>query len=221
MGYQWSFANTYNNRMGKYKTEAEYDFIEQNIIENSKILDVGGGSGRFSIPLHNLGNDVTVVEQSKEALKMLSEQNPAIKTVQSDFMEFECSRKFDIIIAIEVTIYFEDWDLFFAKINSLLKKEGKFIFSVINPGSWRFLLRKFYNKFNDHSYFNYYYLSEIKNLLSKNLFEINSMEGFYWLPFNLTSNNPLVDFFVKTERILGLNKIISQSPWIMISATKK
>ena len=51
--YVWDQNNPegYYNRMGFYKTQIELQFITNNLNKNSSILDLGGGSGRFALPL--------------------------------------------------------------------------------------------------------------------------------------------------------------------------
>src|SRR5690606_6559475 len=70
--YLWDVDNPrgYGNAMGRYKTARELAFILEYIRgENLAILDVGGGSGRFAVPLANRGHRITVADISEEALK--------------------------------------------------------------------------------------------------------------------------------------------------------
>ena len=139
MTYIWDISNpkTYNNKMGVYKFKVEYKFIQSQLTSNCSILDIGGGSGRIAIPILNLGYSVTVIEKSEEALQILSKRNPKINVILCDFMEYQSKTKYEIILAIEVLQYINDWDLFFTKISNHLIDNGKFIFTTINPNSWR------------------------------------------------------------------------------------
>ncbi len=91
MSYVWDVSNpnSYNNKMGKYKYEIEYSFITKYLIPNSNILDLGGGSGRFAIPIHNMGYDITVLGKNLEALDILKKINSKICTAHCDFMKYE------------------------------------------------------------------------------------------------------------------------------------
>jgi 2-polyprenyl-3-methyl-5-hydroxy-6-metoxy-1,4-benzoquinol methylase len=222
MSYVWDVSNpsSYNNKMGKYKYQIEFDFILKYLTKECNILDVGGGSGRFAIPIHNLGYDITVLEKSEEALDILHKKNSQIKTINNDFMEYNLDQKYDLIIAIEVITYINDWTLFFEKINSNLNTGGRFIFTTANPKSWRFLMRKLYNKFKDYSYYNYHTIDDIKQIIGNRTLTLEEVKGFYWLPFKLNSNNFSIDFFITIERLLGLKYFISQSPWLIISLKK-
>lgn len=58
MNYNWDVSDplAYNNKMGHYKTKIENDFILKYLTKGcNTILDIGGGSGRFAIPIYNLG----------------------------------------------------------------------------------------------------------------------------------------------------------------------
>ncbi len=59
----------------------------------------------------------------------------------------------------------------------------------------------------------------IELLESCNL-KIESIEGMNWIPLPLKSNSKFVKVFEFIERNLGLSKIISQSPWLLISVKK-
>jgi len=71
--YLWDEDNPlgYKNRMGLYKTKMELEFIKS-CLPNHKleILDIGGGSGRFALPLSKLNHDVTTIDISKDAIDL-------------------------------------------------------------------------------------------------------------------------------------------------------
>lgn len=220
MNYNWDVLdkNSYNNRMGLYKTKAEYNFIKTHLKPNSKILDIGGGSGRFAIPIHKLGYDITVLEPHPKALEILCKRDPSITKIQCNFRDFNFGCKYDLIMAIEVIELIQDWDAFFSRINECLKNDGQFIFTVTNSLSWRFFLRKLYHRV-DYGYTTHS-ISDIKNIVQKHHLIVENIEGFYWMPFKLNSNNILISFFVFFEKALNLKKFISQSPWLFITLKK-
>jgi SAM-dependent methyltransferase len=223
MGYLWDYLDkkTYNNRVGKYKFKRHYDFIKKN--SNYKldaVLDIAGGSGRFALPLYEYCTDITVVDISSEAIELLNQRNKEIKTITGDFMKAEITTCFSLIICIEALGYFNDYELFFNKIKSNLSKDGLFIFSYANPDSWRFFLRKIRHLRKGPQAYNQIALADLKQLLTRLNFEIVDMEGMNWIPLPLTSNSPFVTLFEKLEKVLGLKKWYSQSPWILFSIKK-
>ena len=60
-----------------------------NLNKSIKILDVGAGTGRYSIELNNLGYDVTAVEYVKKNLSVLKQNAPRIPAYQGDAMNLK------------------------------------------------------------------------------------------------------------------------------------
>ena len=133
MTYLWDIENAYASKSGKYKTTIETQFISKYIgINKKKILDIGGGSGRFAIPLSNQGHDLTVVEPNKEAIEILKKRNSEIKVINSSFEEANITGLFDVILVIEVFGSFENIEEAFLRISKLCKEGGIVILSVKN-----------------------------------------------------------------------------------------
>ncbi|MDP4201308.1 MAG: methyltransferase domain-containing protein [Bacteroidota bacterium] len=227
MEYNWDYLDkkAYNNRVGHYKFKCQFDFISRYGKGHfEKILDIAGGSGRFALPLHEkqLSKDITMVDLNKEALQLAYERNPQLKTLCVNFEESEIKDTFSLILCIEALGYFKNLNSYFSKVNLLMEKEGRFIFSYQNPQCWRFTLRKLRHKINGSGY-NYHEieLNKLKELLFQAGFEIEKMEGMNWIPFPLSSNSIFVSIFEWLEKILYLKYWVSQSPWILFSVRHK
>lgn len=208
--------------MGRAKTKSEYDFISKYLNSPKTILDIGGGSGRFAIPLKNSGHEVTVLDLSEPALKMLKARNPEISCVNSDFMHWEpnTSIAYDIVLAIEVLLYIKDWIAFFYKVQSLLKSDGIFIFTATNKSSWRTMLQKIKDRNQPDYKYSIFVYSKYKQIISHANFNIDSVNGFLWIPCKINSNSKLVDLFYWAEKKMRLNKFIGQSPWFIFAVKK-
>lgn len=214
--YQWDINNPlgYKNAMGRYKTEFEMDFIMTCLnSELNKVIDLGGGSGRFAIPLINRGFDVTIIDIDETAINM-AKQSGVLKAFCKDLREID-EFDFDTALAIELLMVSNPVDII-KKAYQILKPNGIIIFVSANTNSWRFWLRKLKNKKNsyDLSYKQY------KQLLGDSNFEIIKSKGFMWMPFKVNSNNILISIFAKIEKILQLGKWKNQSPWLIIAAKK-
>lgn len=230
--YEWDIDNPsgYRNRMGRYRSKREWNFMQRFLPKDeARILDVGGGSGRWAIPLVNLGHSVTVVDRSKEALELLKQHSlklletskrTRLTSVQSDFMSFRSNNVYDMIIASESADHFEFVELL-KKIQPLLCLNGLFLFTHKNKGSWRWTIRmarKVITQAPHHYYVDTprYYIRE----LEVNGFEVLDKSGFMWTPFTVNSNSPFVTVFEKIEDALGLKHWIGQSPWVLFCAKK-
>jgi len=220
INYSWDVDNplTYKNRMGYYKTRTELSFIKRHIPNNIllKILDIGGGSGRFAIPLKEEGHDVTVIDRSLSAIN-LCHRKGFLKAYCTDAIEFQSSEKYDFAIAIEVVEYFENFPTLLNKIREISDDKIKFVFTTHNKNSWRFRIRAL--KKNKTEY-NKYYLKDYLTDLNNCGFSVIEIKGFLWMPFRLSSNSILIPFFEKLENLLKLNRWIGQSPWLLIAVEK-
>lgn len=222
--YLWDVDNPrgYGNAMGRYKTARELAFILEYIRgENLAILDVGGGSGRFAVPLANRGHRITVADISEEALKLLRERNVAgISTVHGDFVSHAFGQTFDAVTAIESIQYITSLSFadLFERIHALVKAGGWFVFTALNGRSWRYALHALRGH---HLEYNVAEPGAYVAALRTVGFRDVHVEGFVWMPFRATSDSPLVPVFSAMERGLELGRWIGQSPWLMIAARRQ
>lgn len=120
------------------ETEIYMDVISRhlrNLRKGAKVLDAGGGIGRFSIPLSRMGFDVTLVDYSErsleEALKHARREKRRIKTVFADLrcLPFD-SGEFDALIAIESICYSTSPERVLRELTRVLRRDGLMIISV-------------------------------------------------------------------------------------------
>lgn len=94
-----------NSRHGQveYRLSMKYihDFLPKDCEKSEvKILDIGAGTGRYSIPLFEEGYDVTAVELVQHNLGILKQKNPNIKAYKGNALKlkrFE-SETFDLTL---------------------------------------------------------------------------------------------------------------------------
>lgn len=67
---------------------------------NSKIIDIGAGSGKYSIELYNEGYDVTAVELVKHNLMYIKSKNKNIKAFQGNALDLKRfnDKTFDMVL---------------------------------------------------------------------------------------------------------------------------
>jgi len=220
--YLWDIENPngYANAMGRYKFKRELAFVLAHVIgERLRILDVGGGSGRFAMPLAGLGHHVTVVDISQDALQLLHKRTPPrISTHCADFLVQNVEKPFDVVVGMESIQYFTSVTLetLFAKIHSVLRPGGRFIFTELNSQSWRHKLRNL--RGGAVIQYNVAAPNDYERALRSAGFELLSVEGFVWMPCRATSNSRFVPLFESIERALHLNRWVGQSPWLLLAA---
>ncbi len=228
IAYFWDVENpaAYNNRMGHYKTRRESELIQSYItVPGRRILDVGGGSGRFAIPLHEAGHDLRVIDLNAEAIRLLRLRCPQIVSETADFMSWDPQGEgsFDLVLAMEMLLYVKDWPAFFAKVHSMLSPGGVVLFTATNRSSWRTMLERVKSRLARATDYHYSIFTprQYDEIVREAGFEIDRVEGFLWCPCTLSSDNPLVDVCAWMEKTLGLVRFTAQSPWLFYAIRKQ
>ncbi len=102
-------------------------------LAGKKVLDVGAGTGRLSLPLANRGASVTALDVSPKMLELVKRKNAKIITVVGDAesLPFE-SGSFDIVTAAFLIVHLKDPTRFFDEVYRVLKDGGMFVVTNIN-----------------------------------------------------------------------------------------
>ncbi|MBV9171038.1 MAG: methyltransferase domain-containing protein [Chloroflexi bacterium] len=108
------------------------------------VLDCGGGSGRFAVPLAEAGAHVTVVDISADALATLvrraeeSSVADRILPVQDDVETFsgqQGSSRFDLVLAHEILEVIDDPAALLASMAGAVRTGGLVSILVVNPAA--------------------------------------------------------------------------------------
>ena len=131
------------------------DYIKKLVLKHSsqktlkglKILDIGCGGGLVSVPIHNMGANVTCLDASENNIKTArayaKRKNLDIKFVHSEIENLKSREKFDVILALEIVEHVSDYQLFLSQAVKYLKQGGLIIISTINRTPKSLLLAKF------------------------------------------------------------------------------
>lgn len=118
----------------KEPPQDELNFYMSYAKKGMAILEPLCGSGRFLVPFLEKGFRIKGIDNSQEMLEKLLEKAPDAAIVQSDIENYQGSERFDYIFISSGSVsLFTDMQLcknILAKMKSLLKKEGKFVFAV-------------------------------------------------------------------------------------------
>jgi 2-polyprenyl-3-methyl-5-hydroxy-6-metoxy-1,4-benzoquinol methylase len=216
--YLWDLDNPngYGNRIGRYRTQVESNFILAHIGHcPQRILDMGGGSGRFARMLVECGHDVTLVDENPQAVAMAKERGVQ-RAITCDILKFS-EGGFDIVVCMEVFQYFKKCDVLVSKAAECLNSGGAFIFCITNSRSWRHRLRSLKKPSGE---INAFTPLEIARYLKSLRFEIAACKGFQWSLAPTGSDSFLVDASAWIEKGLRLENWLSQSPWLLYSCRK-
>lgn len=96
------------------------------------LLDFGGGCGLYAQGFSAAGYNVTMVEVDKSAIEVA--RGLGVRAMTLD----EVSETFDIVFSSHVIEHYKDLDLFFSRINALMKPSGKAVVACPNKDSKEF-----------------------------------------------------------------------------------
>ncbi|MAH43096.1 hypothetical protein CL614_05240 [archaeon] len=102
--------------------------LEKEIGIAGKIIDIGGGNGFYAHAMHELGNKVTVLDQSKKMLAEGRKMFPELKFIHASAttMPFAAAT-FNAAITMGTLMYIQNKDAFFKEVHRILKPNSRFV----------------------------------------------------------------------------------------------
>lgn len=104
-------------------------------------LEVGCGDGEFTELFSGLLHSGTAIDMSPIAARITSERvkgKNAIKVLQTDLVDYSSEEQYALVIAFDVLEHIPDDASAIAKISTLLKPGGHFLFSApVKMSEWR------------------------------------------------------------------------------------
>jgi len=198
-------ANEWWDPEGKFKPLHKFNptrikYIKENIINNFKlknkskplsgikILDIGCGGGLLSEPMSRMGANVTGIDASDKNIKIAklhSKKNKLkINYLCSSPEKLKITKKFDVILNMEIVEHVEDTDFFLKSCSKLLKKNGlmfvatinktlkSYIFAIIGA---EYVLR--WLPIGTHEWEKFVKPEDLKKILMKYDLSLNKLEG--------------------------------------------
>ena len=190
---------------GKFKPLHKFNptrikYIKENIINNFKlknkskplsgikILDIGCGGGLLSEPMSRMGANVTGIDASDKNIKIAkvhSKKNKLkINYLCSSPEKLKITKKFDVILNMEIVEHVEDIDFFLKSCSKLLKKNGLMFVATINKTlksyvfaivGAEYVLR--WLPIGTHEWEKFVKPEDLKKILMKYNLSLNKLEG--------------------------------------------
>ena len=193
---------------GKFKPLHKFNpirikYIKENIIRQFKIknknkplsginiLDIGCGGGLLSEPMCRLGADVTGIDASIKNIKIsklhAKKDNLKINYICSSPEKLKKSKKFDVILNMEIVEHVEDISFFLKSCSKLLNKNGLMFVATINKTlksyvfaivGAEYVLR--WLPIGTHDWEKFVKPEELKEILSKNNLFLKKLDGMHF-----------------------------------------
>jgi ubiquinone/menaquinone biosynthesis C-methylase UbiE len=182
----------YNDNAAIYdKEQDEFSFVRvpereialgtiKKIAEKShSVLEIGAGTGRFTLEIAPLVRQVTAVDVSSNMLECMSQKSGAqgasnIKQICGNFMEISFDQKFDIIISFSAIEYIKDKNALFAKISGLLAPGGQLVITTAHNTFFRWWGR-LGNYFRQGIFMDAYSKKKMRRLITANGLEVKEI----------------------------------------------
>ena len=114
------------------------EFIRRSgIKKGQRMLEIGPGYGRFSIPLLKQGHDMALSDNEPSMVKRLKE-NIRTRNLKADVIAWDITKaapkdKYDVVCGFHVLHHLDDLKQGLANISKALKNNGKIAFLEPNP----------------------------------------------------------------------------------------
>ncbi len=193
---------------GKFKPLHKFNpirikYIKENIIRQFKIknknkplsginiLDIGCGGGLLCEPMCRLGANVTGIDASTKNVKIsklhAKKDNLKINYICSSPEKLKISKKFDVILNMEIVEHVEDISFFLKSCSKLLNKNGLMFVATINKTlksyvfaivGAEYVLR--WLPIGTHDWEKFVKPEELKEILSKNNLFLKKLDGMHF-----------------------------------------
>ena len=193
---------------GKFKPLHKFNpirikYIKENIIRQFKIkntnkplsginiLDIGCGGGLLSEPMCKLGAHVTGIDASIKNIKIsklhAKKDRLKINYICSSPEKLKISKKFDVILNMEIVEHVEDISFFLKSCSKLLNKNGlmfvatinktfkSFVFAIVGA---EYVLR--WLPIGTHDWEKFVKPEDLKEILSKNNLFLKKLDGMHF-----------------------------------------
>ena len=224
-------ANEWWDPEGKFKPLHKFNptrikYINESIINNFKlknkskplsginILDIGCGGGLLSEPMSKMGANVTGIDASNKNIKIAKLHSKInklnIKYLCSSPEKLKITKKFDVILNMEIVEHVKDIDFFLMKSSKLLKKNGlmfvatinktfkSYIFAIVGA---EYVLR--WLPIGTHEWEKFVKPEDLKKILMKYNLSLNKLEG---MNFNIIKDEWSISRDLSVNYIASLLK---------------
>lgn len=208
--------------MGRYQFQHEFPFISHflaTLPPPRRVLDLGCGSGRMTLPLSHQGFKMMGLDIEPAALAAFPRQPHETPLVRGDAAQLPfAARSFDCVVALQAVDYV-DHRLLLDECHRVLTPGGGLIFDAPNLHSYKWGLKRFWDP-NESLMSTIVSCRELLQSLPKHGFTVHAVRGYNWIPFSRKSNSVFIRVAAALEQRLGLHRLYTVSPKILLAARK-
>ncbi|MGN7471552.1 class I SAM-dependent methyltransferase [Brevibacillus sp. SAFN-007a] len=209
-----TYDNWCNTPLGSFVDKVEKEWIAKSAQPQvgEKAVDLGCGTGIFTIWLAKQGLDVTGIDLSSEMLAKAQEkaqrEDLAIHWIQADMNRLPFDREtFDLVIGNIVLEFVENPEKVVAEALRVLKKDGRLVIGLINKESYWGRTYSQKGKDNPDSVFAHAHFYSEQTIVSWETRHFASLDyGLFVTPENFENENQALELEKKLSRTAAKNQ---------------
>jgi len=156
------------------------DAFDKILGPDQTMLEIGAGTGRFTLMAAPRVKHVTAIDISPNMLQQMAHKQEKsnitnIDRIQGCFMEMDFNQRFDVIVSFSAIEYIKDKEALFKKMSGLLNPGGRLILTTAHNTFFRFWGR-LGNYFRQKTFMQAYGKRQMRRLLSDNGLRVVEME---------------------------------------------
>jgi len=210
----------YQTKVGNYVDTTEKDLIFSLLkSKNGLALDLGCGTGNYTLELFKRGFEVIGVDISKEMLKIAKKKFPKSFFIRADAYKLPFKKEtFDLVLSITMFEFIKKPEEVLKEIYKILKPGGELIIGTMNDRSLWFFFKKFKSLFVEtaYRYANFYTPSELKKICLSCGFREIEVRGIIYLP----SFFPFLNFAKKLDKKLANTFLKNIGAFVVVRCKK-
>lgn len=198
------YDNWYQTKTGSYVDRTEKELVFTLLKSKTGLsLDLGCGTGNYSLELYKRGFAVIGLDSSKEMLKVARKKISEIYFIKGDayFLPFK-NEVFDLVLSITMFEFIKEPIRVMKEIYRVLKPGGEVLIGTMNGRSLWFLFKRIKSLFVEtaYRYARFYTPKELKNLCKITGFKNIEIRGIIFFP----------SFFPFTKLAFSLDKRLNK-----------
>ncbi len=215
------YDSWYQSRVGKYVDLTEKIQVFSLLKDSSGIvLDLGCGTGNYTVELFKRSFKVIGCDVSKEMLRIAKNKLPEVVLIRANAYKLPFKKdSFDIVLSITMFEFIKNPEEILKEVYRILKPGGKFILGTMNQRSLWFIFKKLKSLFVEtaYRYANFYTPGRLKKLCLRSGFRDVQTRGVIYFP----SFFPFLDLAKMIDEKLSNTFFKHIGAFVLVSCVKE
>lgn len=176
----------YKTKVGGYVDRTEKKLVFSMIkTKHGDALDLGCGTGNYTLELYKRGFQVVGVDISRRMLKIAQKKLPNVKFIKANAysLPFE-DNTFDLVLSVTMLEFIHEPEKVLSEVYRVLKPGGEAVIGTMNGKSMWFIFKRMKSLFVEtaYRYARFYTPKELENLMKNAGFKETESRGIIYLP---------------------------------------